>query len=144
MNTYLILSVLGFAGFLISYYIYRTKATGAPLICPARQVFQCEEVIKSDYSRLFGFPNEVIGMIYFVPVTAYFLIAFLSPGLVTHSALVDFLVVGAIAAVFSFVLILIQAFALRKLCSWCLLSALICFAIFFIVLNIAQVGYVLF
>ncbi len=137
---YAILALLGLAGFLISYYIYHTKTTGAKLICPRQPVFDCDQVIKSDYSRLFGFPNEIIGMIYFVPVTIYFAITYFSPGLVTLTALLDFLIVGALAAVFSLVLILIQAFKLKKLCSWCLLSAGVCFAIFFILLGIAMPG----
>lgn len=123
-----IISFLGIAGFSLARYIYKKKNEKKPLMCPMRT--RCEDVVTSDYSKMFGISLEVFGMWYYgVLAVAYgFLAIFPS----VHSTLVSFLLVlgSLVAFVVSVYLIFVQAFALRAWCTWCLMSAFLSTIIF--------------
>ncbi|HXK35040.1 MAG TPA: vitamin K epoxide reductase family protein [Candidatus Paceibacterota bacterium] len=115
----IILILLGLAGLSIAAYIRHTKLYAEKLICPIG--FDCNAVVKSDYSRFLGIPVELIGTGYYTLVAiGYFLGLFqiLPPGFVFLLA-----VSSLIAFLFSLYLTAIQAFLLRQWCSWCLISA---------------------
>lgn len=120
MNLWLLL--LSGAGFLISFYIYHTKKNGKQLVCMIGK--GCNMVVESNYSRMMGVPNEVVGLFYYaaVFVSAFFVLA---PAVYTAR-----LVIAAGAAIAGLGLLLIQAFVLRRWCEYCVGSALISVAIF--------------
>lgn len=55
---------LGVCGFLVARHIYKHKKPNqTPLVCPLK--FDCDTVVHSDYSKVFGIPVEILGMIYY-------------------------------------------------------------------------------
>lgn len=124
--------VLGICGFMVARHIYQhKKADHKPLVCPVR--FDCNSVVHSDYSKFFGVPVEIFGMIYYATISLSYLFFIFMPN--TPNALqidlVAFLIVMSLVSfLFSIYLIAVQIFILKKGCSWCFLSAFICFSIF--------------
>ncbi|MBT5808279.1 vitamin K epoxide reductase family protein [Candidatus Uhrbacteria bacterium] len=128
MNLYIYIVFVAFGGFILSVYLHHKKRQKSEqFICPLRG--KCSEVIQSNYSKFFGIPVELLGMAY------YGLIA------VGYGALIGFNVVSVwLAAIlllattgafaFSLYLTFVQIAALRKFCTWCLLSASFSTAIF--------------
>ncbi len=120
----LLLAFVGLLGFMISEYILRTKTRKQPLICPIHH--DCDVVVKSKYSALFGIPNEVMGMLYYGIVIIYGLLT--TSGITTAWGIPLFFIFAAAAfAAFltSVVLVFIQAIIIRHYCIWCLATALI-------------------
>lgn len=123
-----IISIISLAGYILARYIHKKKTEKRPLMCPMKT--RCEEVVTSDYSKLFGVPLEVFGMWYYGTLAIAY--GFFSVFPQTHLPLVSFfLVVGSLVAfVVSVYLIFVQAFALRAWCTWCLMSAFLSTFIF--------------
>lgn len=124
----IIIIFTAFAGFMLAFYIRHKKASQEVLVCPLDG--KCEEVVHSEYSKFFGIPLEVIGMIYYALVGISYAIFVVSP--IFYSSLAIFLIFGATitAFLFSLYLTFIQAFVLKKWCTWCLVSAGFCTVIF--------------
>lgn len=132
MALILIIIALATVGFAISYYIYTTKEKGKKLICPVSGE-DCNKVVHSAYSRLFGVPNEIIGMLYygFVILFSGFVWSGVPAILGAKPAMIMF-VMGLGAGVMSIILTGIQAFVLRAWCFYCLASAGINIVIMFV------------
>jgi uncharacterized membrane protein len=117
-----IISLLGILGFSLALYIHTKKKSKKKLVCPMRS--DCDTVIHSDYSTVFGIPVEILGMIYYACIgSAYTIISVLnlwSPvvGLVL-------LIMSACSVLFSLYLITLQIFVIKHWCAWCMSSALI-------------------
>lgn len=123
---------IGFGGFLLSLYLHHKKRTASEsFICPLRG--SCSEVIHSDYSRFLGFPVENIGIVYYASVSlGHGLLLAFPVALVWLD--VPLLLASTLAFFFSLYLTFIQLVAIRKLCTWCLLSATLCLSIFLLTL----------
>lgn len=128
MNTWpaIITIVLAFFGFLISQKIINTKEKSEVLTCPFGQ--ECDDVVYSKYSKLFGISNVHMGWFYYVGMII-FLVAnfFYDFNYITHMIVLG---LSGLAVDFSMYLTGVQAFVLRKWCTWCLLCALINLLIF--------------
>ena len=122
----LVLSVFGFG---VSFYIFFKKTRGEKLVCIIGE--DCGKVFNSKYNMMFGFPNEMLGMVYyaFVAIDAVLLqsgvstIGFLSLPFLS-------LFTSGVAALFSLYLLGIQAFILKEWCEYCIAIAVTSFAIF--------------
>ena len=57
------ISILGLCGFLVAKHIYKKKRSKNPFVCPIK--FDCNAVVNSDYSRLFGISLEILAMVYY-------------------------------------------------------------------------------
>ena len=69
------IALLALGGLLLANYIRSTKKAPGTLICPLEG--SCEEVISSKYSKLFGIPIEILGMLYyFLTFVAYSIFIF--------------------------------------------------------------------
>jgi uncharacterized membrane protein len=120
----IILSIIGFS---ISFYIYKNKRKKKRLICPMRS--SCDKVTHSGYSKFFGVPVEILGMLYYTFIAAsYTMLSFANINLLYINAFLC--AVSTIALFFSFYLFAIQLFVIKKWCTWCLFSAFISFLIF--------------
>ncbi len=108
-------------GLFVSLYIYHKKRQHRPLMCPRKA--DCNTVINSTFSKTFGIPNEVVGIIYYTLMLGVAGIAILSPDLLNPFIRVVLLVANIAAALFSLYLIALQAFVIRSWCMWCLVSA---------------------
>lgn len=120
--------ILGLCGFLVAKHIRNHKKKNIPLVCPIR--FDCQTVVHSDYSRFFGIPVEILGMVYYAFLSlSYFFLIFVPVDMPT--VLINFLIsLSLIAFIFSVYLIAVQIFILKKGCSWCIVSAFICLCVF--------------
>lgn len=128
----LIICLLGLAGFFVAKHIRDQKKKTNPFICLVG--FDCHAVVHSDYSKIFGIPVEILGMLYYALISiTYFLLFFYSSLL---SAVFTSLMALAslVALIFSLYLIAVQVFILKKGCSWCLVSAFISILIFSLLL----------
>jgi|SRR3989344_1852352 len=132
MPQYFYLTIIAAAllGFLIAYYIYAHKKSGRKLTCPINS--DCEVVVRSRYSTLFGVTLEKWGMLYYAAVILFYLGLIFWPTLAAALAVISALI--ALASVFAFLLSLyltyIQMAKLREWCVWCLGSALVSTVIF--------------
>lgn len=135
-----ILSFISLAGFSLARYIYKKKTEKRPLMCPMKT--RCEDVVTSDYSKMFGVPLEIFGMWYYGTLSVVY--GFFSIFPATHLPLVSFVLVliSLVAFVVSLYLIFVQAFALRAWCTWCLMSAFLSTTIFAISLMTSTADFV--
>ena len=124
-----VLVLLGLTGYLLAQYIYRKKNdTTKPLVCPLRS--NCDVVITSKYSKLFGVAVEVWGMLYYMAIAIFHAAAVAYPPLLSETVAIISMGVSTLAVIFSLYLVSVQAFVLRQWCTWCLCSAFLCAAIF--------------
>lgn len=138
----IILILLGLTGFLLASYIHDKKSKKKRLICPRKS--DCNSVISSDYSKIFGIPVEALGMFYYAFIAIYhgiFSLIFLNLMSFPHSfylILNSYIFVFCLslgATLFSLYLVFIQAFKIRQWCLWCIGSAIISILIFATSLN---------
>ena len=126
---YVIIIFLGFGGFLIAMYIrHHKKNVQEALICPLKA--NCDTVIHSDYSKFVGIPVETLGMTYYAFITIGYGLVIIFPLIYVPLVASGLLTATVFAFMFSIYLTLIQAFALKNWCTWCLISAGICVTIF--------------
>lgn len=129
-NTYYFVVIIGaMAGFALAFYIHHTKNEGTEkLICPVGG--GCDVVTESTYSKFFGFPVELLGMIYYVVVAVAYLVLLAFPNVVTVQVAFWIMSLTITAVLFSAYLVFIQAFVIKHWCIWCLTSAFLCLVIF--------------
>lgn len=133
---YIIIFILGMCGFMVAIHIRNHKVKNMPLVCMAG--FDCHTVVHSDYSRFFGIPVEILGMVYYVSISFIYLLLFFVS--VPQAMLADLSIlltaVSLGAFLFSIYLIAVQIFILKKGCSWCFVSAFISILIFILTILI--------
>ena len=128
MNTNIIIIFVAFFGFCLSVYLRHKKVyKKEPFICPLRG--NCTEVIHSEFSTVFGIPVEWIGIVYYGGIAlAYGFVVFIANN--QPDLLRMLFYISTAAFLFSMYLTFVQVALLRKLCTWCLLSATFCTVIF--------------
>ncbi len=118
---------IAFSGFFLAAYLFHKKRRKhEPFICPLRA--NCSEVMQSNYSKFLGIPVEVLGLCYYAVLALVHGLVLMQESLRWLD--VYLLIASSIALLFSLYLTAIQIVALRKFCTWCLLSASFCLAIF--------------
>jgi len=122
----------------LANYIRCTKRDQAPLVCPLEG--SCETVVHSEYSKLFGIPLEYIGMAYYGLITLFYLLFAFIPQTLPTAVLYFILSLTVAAFAFSIYLTAVQAFVLKHWCTWCLCSAMICTAIFILVIYLSDLS----
>ena len=125
---YVIIIFVAFSGFLLAAYIRHKKVSKETLVCPLKS--DCETVVFSDYSRFFRVPVELLGMAYYLMVAVAYGVFLAAPVSMPQFVVFGIFSLTVIAFLFSLYLTFIQAFALKQWCTWCLVSAGMCTAIF--------------
>ena len=124
--------LLGLFGFWVAKQIYKKKRSKNPFVCPIK--FDCSSVVNSDYSRLFGIPLEILGMLYYGLVFMIYLFSsaylYFSQNLPPNNLIIFMIALSVFAFLFSLYLIWVQIFILKKWCSWCFVSAFVSTLIF--------------
>jgi uncharacterized membrane protein len=117
----IIIILLATVGFLVAYLIHKKRSEPKPFVCPVG--FDCHAVVTSKYSTLFGLSLEYWGMLYYSGVVLAYIATLIAPEVFTLTF--SYLVIGVstFAFLFSFYLVIVQAFYLRVWCSYCLVSA---------------------
>ncbi len=124
---YILNVLVALAGFILAAYMWNKKKQSVAFTCPFKG--KCHEVVNSDYSKIFGIAVEKLGMLYYaLIVLGYGSLLAKSLGF----ALFDqaLLLATGLAFLFSMYLTFVQFFILKKLCTWCLLSASFCTILF--------------
>lgn len=121
MNPYVIIMLLALFGFCETVYLIICRLTYNDPVCIATG--SCKKVLTSIYSRMFGVPNDVIGMFYYATVTlvAAMYYFYIGSSLLAHMILGVMLVCGAMM---SLALTFIQGRLLHAWCMWCIFSAI--------------------
>lgn len=127
---------------MISFYIRHKKASREVLVCPLNS--NCEEVIHSDFSKFFGIPVEILGLLYYGFIAASYGIILALPGFAPPYFHYGLVLASAAAFLFSLYLTFIQAFTLREWCTWCLTSAMLSTIIFLSSVAGASAGFIAF
>ncbi|MFI5240982.1 MAG: vitamin K epoxide reductase family protein [Microgenomates group bacterium] len=130
--TLIVLSALGIANAHYLHFQYlRYLKTGKKMYCLMGE--DCASVVGSKYGKSFGVKNELIGITYYLMLMGYAIlgqyITFTSPIIL----LVE--IATIVATLFSFYLLILQAFVLKSFCSWCLIAILLNILIFFVVMG---------
>jgi len=132
MPQYIGITISALLGFAIALYIFYKKSRQEKLVCIIGK--DCNKVIESEYSKLWGIRLEFLGMIYYGLVALYYGV----DGALLQNAfsLVDTVVAGAsiLAFLLSLYLTVIQFVVLRDLCEWCLASGILSTVIFLAIL----------
>ena len=139
---YIILIFAAFGGFLLAFYIRHKKGSHEKMTCPLNS--DCDAVIYSEYSRFFGIPVEILGLLYYGLIMTSYMLFLVAPALALP--LIEFGILALTTAAFLFTLYLtfIQAFALKQWCAWCLMSAGLCAVIFATALSISEISFIAF
>jgi uncharacterized membrane protein len=132
--------ILSLAGLADSIWLtivhYNTSVT---LICPANSTINCEKVITSPQSIVFGIPVAVLGLAFYV-----FLAVANSPWVwrmpwpPIRYARVGSMVVGILFVLY---LVYTELFTIRAICLWCTSVHVITFALFVLIVFSAAAGY---
>ncbi len=107
-------------GAFASAYLLDVYVTGAPIVCGVNGPGGCDTVRASGWAYVFGIlPRPLLGLAFFAPFFALLCIRAATPN---HADRLRQLtkVLAAIGAFESVYLILIQAFAIKAYCVWCL------------------------
>lgn len=132
MTTYYLLLILELVGLLIAVYLFWERKRKKSPVCIIGQ--DCDRVLGSEYSTLFGIHNDVMGMLFYLGMlTLVILLRFeLGPVDLLLTALKVMAGGGAVMAI---VLMFIQWKVLKKWCFWCIISNVNTWIIAYIVFN---------
>ncbi len=131
----IVIVLLGLSGFFLALYLRWKKAHKSEVfVCPLRG--NCTEVIHSDYSKIFGAPVELIGTFYYLVIAIGYAFRVAMPAQ-TEVIAPSLFFITTFAMLFSAYLTFIQVVRLRKLCTWCLLSATFCLSIFLLAIQVS-------
>ncbi|MBI4150049.1 hypothetical protein HY488_01455 [Candidatus Woesearchaeota archaeon] len=121
VTTFFVLVLLGAIN--AGYLVYKHHAEKKkPLVCPLNH--DCSVVTESRWSHMFGVRNETLGLLFFCGLLFAMLSTFFVPA--WQAMMYLLLRIGtAGGALFSALLIGIQAFKIRDYCFYCILSAII-------------------
>lgn len=131
----LLIVLVSFLGIMDAGFITYEKIKG--VIPPCTSEFACGTVLESSYSSIGPIPLSVLGMLFYSLVFIFAVLNFLEVDHIkllgskyhTHDILLSLSIFGA---GFSVYLISIMAFILSAWCLYCLISALLCAANFFL------------
>ncbi len=119
LNLFLIAASLG--GFALAFFIFISKRKAKPIACPMDG--HCDDVVRSEFSKFFGVPVEILGMLYYASVFVAYSIFYFYSGLAVPLAAFGMFGLASFSFLFSLYLTFIQAFNLKQWCVWCLASA---------------------
>lgn len=124
MTPHALLFTIAAIGISETSYLIRKRKAGERPVCLIGE--RCHEVLESKWSRLFGVPNDVLGLLFYSMVSV--LLAFLLieiPPLGLWEMLIKISIAGGMAM--SLVLLFLQWKVIKAWCFWCVLSALTTF-----------------
>ncbi|TSC56008.1 MAG: Uncharacterized protein Greene071421_27 [Parcubacteria group bacterium Greene0714_21] len=118
------LFILSFLGLGISAHLLSKKLKNEKIVCFLGQ--DCDNVVKSKYSKTLGIPNEVPGILFYLVVFGGVLLLSQGKEMIVDLRVISLLRISAVlASLASFYLISIQVFKLKMWCEYCIASAII-------------------
>jgi uncharacterized membrane protein len=130
-----LLILFSLVGLAISFHIWRKAIhQKKKLVCMIGDG-GCDEVVKSEYGKMFGIDNTILGMMYYSFIFVASIILLLYPALNNiNYLLLGKLIISGGAALFGTYLALVQTLVLKKWCEYCLASSAVSIAIFLAIL----------
>ena len=126
--------VLPFAliGLFICWFIYNKKhRKKEKMVCYLGN--DCDKVVHSNYSSIFGIPLEVMGVAYYLYLSLLVIATHMGSFTLFGFMIFDIVLVMSTGAfVFSVYLIYVQGFVIKDWCEFCLVSATMSLIIFLI------------
>lgn len=124
--------ILSIAGLGVSIYLTIVHySSGVTLACPDTGTVNCEKVITSPQSVVFGIPVAVLGLAFFVFMLAVNNpLAWRSPLRAIHLARVLSVVVGIVFVIY---LVYVELFKVNAICLWCTSVHVITFVLFVLI-----------
>jgi len=120
MTPHALLFTIAAIGISETAYLIKTRVRFEKPICLIGE--QCATVLASRYNRLFLFPNDVWGLLFYIAsaMIAAFLVIGVAPMVLWYLMLK---IVVTMGAVFSFFLMYLQWRVIKAWCFWCVMSA---------------------
>jgi uncharacterized membrane protein len=124
--------ILSIAGLGVSIYLTIVHySSGVTLACPDTGTVNCEKVITSPQSVIFGIPVAVLGLAFFVFMLAVNNpLAWRSPLRAVHLARLLSVVVGIVFVIY---LVYVEFFKVNAICLWCTSVHVITFVLFLLI-----------
>ena len=123
--------VLCLVGIGVAGYLAYVEATHTEAVCGP--VGDCNTVQQSEYARLFGFlPVGVLGVVGYVLILLAWFIGRSSQNQTARLARLALLVMTACGLLFSIYLTFLEPFVIGASCAWCLASAVLMTALFWL------------
>jgi uncharacterized membrane protein len=130
MSIEIIIFFLALWGILLCKKIYNEKKTDGPLVCPLGA--DCGVIVTGKFSSFLGIGLEVWGgLYYFFILIAYTIFYTFNFSFEPNLSLIVVAISG-LGFLMSLALTFIQAFVIKTWCTWCLTSAALSTAIFFL------------
>ena len=120
---------LSIGGIINSGYLVYKHQNGVkkPLVCPMDH--DCSVVTESKWSKIFGVRNEILGFLFFIFVFLAMLSTFVFTEFTATIYLLLFIFTGG-AVLFSGFLVLVQIYAIKDYCFYCIISAILTLLVF--------------
>jgi len=123
----ILMPLLGFCGILISSYLTYIHYQSLNPICLFNA--NCDAVLSSQYSTMWGIPLSLFGLLMYVVLTAQGLISLKAgKGWQDHLALGTYSVALS-GTLFTLYLYYLEVFEIHAFCSWCIGSSILIFGI---------------
>jgi uncharacterized membrane protein/thiol-disulfide isomerase/thioredoxin len=131
---------LSLLGFFVAGYLAYVETTEVAAVCGP--VGDCNTVQQSEYARLFGIlPIGVLGLLGYIAIFAAWLVGRLNRPPLSWYADLLFLGMTAFGLAFSIYLTFLEPFVIGATCAWCLTSAIVMTALFWLSLKPARLAY---
>jgi uncharacterized membrane protein len=114
--------VLAFCGLADAAYLAQHVMSGAPVICNIQGLSDCNTVVGSQYSHLFGIPVAELGVLFY---GVLFILAALELLLFDAFLRRVLQVTAIIGIIVSLYFTFLQIFVIRAFCMYCLTSAVV-------------------
>jgi uncharacterized membrane protein len=119
-------------GILVTTYLSYLKASQSLAVCVQGGAFNCNVVLNSVYSELFGIPIAYLGLLTYLVLGTLLLLESRVTFLQDNGRIITF-GIALFAWVFSMYLVYLQFFVLQSLCQWCLTHEAIMTVLFFVI-----------
>jgi len=118
-----LLVIASLIGLVDSIYLAYKKTRPEPLVCPISGGAGCDAIVKSQYGKLLGLPNEYLGIIFYLINLALVLYTAVAGG-ASYQTLIRplWLIMAAGAAIASVALTYIQGVIIKHWCEYCLVA----------------------
>jgi uncharacterized membrane protein len=119
--------ILAFFGLADSIYLAQHALNGTPLLCTIQSLSDCNTVVTSSYSRIFGIPIAELGVLFYSIMFVLAALELVMYDQFLRRVLQAFSLVGILASLY---FMFVQTFVIRAFCVYCLASAFIALLIF--------------
>jgi uncharacterized membrane protein/thiol-disulfide isomerase/thioredoxin len=131
---------LSLLGFVVAGYMAYVETAEVTAVCGP--VGDCNTVQQSEYARLFGIlPIGVLGLLGYIAIFATWLVGRLNRPPLSWYADLLFLGMTAFGLIFSIYLTFLEPFVIGATCAWCLTSAIVMTALFWLSLKPGRLAY---